>query len=203
MIEVNTQAKPYNPAEEIVGAELFWKFHRCQLVGSHYYCDKPPADSGKDVLALIRGQYGLILDLLHDGGWEEVDFPVGGIVHAFKKDINKVLLTTATTSYQDFLMAQEVCKYMGLTLPQDKQHAINLHKIICEGMLVEIKGDEVKLVGPKPAIHNPLADGVLGGVMADWGGQFGAAAAQIMPQPGDMHDGILVENGPPPFPEED
>ena len=103
MIEINVKAKPFNPAEEVLGVELFWMMEECHLIGWHYFSDKPPAEKKKEVLVIPKaGKFGITVDMIikkfpHHGG------NIAGEINVFENDTAKVLVTASWELYDNWL----------------------------------------------------------------------------------------------------
>jgi hypothetical protein len=192
MIELNKKAKPFNPVEELIGSNLFFKMKKTQLCGSAYYQDsKDKVKGGIDVVGLItKTDYSkTIYYELVANGWTDANFYVPNFF-TFSKKKNNLLLTTKLEDYTKFVNAQEVIKYMGGDV-FTKEQIIAIHDIIMAngkvhlnmngevtGVHIPNEEEPVDMAEPAPAAPAGLVGAQLnypGG--AQVGGLFGGPAA--------------------------
>lgn len=125
MIELNKKAKPFNPAEEIVGSELYWALTACRFILGAYYDPKHGTQDG-EILALTRvSQYSKIKKQVLATDWkllQETKY-----LETYVKGKYFFSLTTDRDYYHEMVLSSEIIKYMGIF---EAELVSGVHKIV-------------------------------------------------------------------------
>jgi hypothetical protein len=200
-LEVNTKAKPYNPAEELIGIELLLTFHHASLIGSHDYIAKLKPTSKPDVLVSPKTSLGIatLKKWLGPRGYNwNPDNWLAGRTSLWEND--KVCLYVAHNHHQylEILKCQHTVKAVlwnaDISLDHAKSLAINVFKIGLDGFVTQEVKESLLIV----ANNIPPLPGLgLGGFAAAaaaagaWNNPFAAHEAEV------GVDVNVVEDGEP------
>jgi hypothetical protein len=168
MIEVNVKAKPFNPAESVIGSDLMLCLADAQLIGWHYFCDKPPADKGKSVMGIAGpGKYNNTLKKIKLSGWVPGKAINGGITITTKYHrtnaeglIDTFFLIDNWDTYEKWSDAAEVCKLLGINYSEENKTMVKfIHQVIVDGFKVylDAEGNILKVAAPPPKHHHEEA----------------------------------------------